>query len=400
MQTAPSDLLDVLGRHRAAVTALLREADGAAARAAGLAAALRPLWPSAPLCACLFRAEGEEAAAAADSSGAARPEWAAALRAALGPVAPAPDAARAPAPAVLAPAVRSLVVAPLAALGEAFGALAVAAPEADAAAAPLLAACAGQAALLLARDEQARELRRLRQDLDMQEWAAEAGELAGPIAHEVNNCFNVILLQVAVMEQQAPEAARADLAEVRRQGKATAALVKRWQGRRRPAAGAGALDLNRVVREAAEAVRGRPDEPGAPAPVRLIGPDGGLPDGPGVPVLLDLAQPSPRAAGPAPDLRRLAALLLKNAAAAAPGGAVAVRTRQAGGRAVLVVEDTGPPVPADRLAAFFEPSVAARDGAEGMELAACHAIARRLGGRASVANAASGVAVTVELPAA
>jgi C4-dicarboxylate-specific signal transduction histidine kinase len=117
-------------------------------------------------------------------------------------------------------------------------------------------------------------------------------------------------------------------------------------------------------------------------------------------VLLDLAAPPPRIAAAAADLRRLIVFLVRNAAAAAPEGAVAVRTRREGDRALLVVEDTGPSVAADWLPTFFEPGAEARGGADALELAACHGLARRLGGRAAAANpAGGGVAVTVELPA-
>ena len=59
------------------------------------------------------------------------------------------------------------------------------------------------------------------------------GELAGPLAHEITNFLNVILLQVSLLETILPEEQRADLLEIRRQGNRAAELVNRFQEQRR-----------------------------------------------------------------------------------------------------------------------------------------------------------------------
>jgi signal transduction histidine kinase len=209
---------------------------------------------------------------------------------------------------------------------------------------------------------------------------ADAGELAGPLAHEVNNFLNVVLLQLAILEQTLP-AASSDLAEVRRQGKQLAELVKQWQrARRLPAAEARRLDLNEILQHVAANVSGGSDY----AAVRLV--------------------LTPRLApimAIGTDVQRLCLFLLKNAISAAGQGQaqVCVRTEPANGFARLRVEDTGPGLSPESLADFFEPTFTGRPGMDHLEIAACRGIVRRLNGKIYAENLPSGgIAVVVELP--
>src|SRR5207244_13434673 len=81
------------------------------------------------------------------------------------------------------------------------------------------------------------------------------------------------------------------------------------------------------------------------------------------------------------DLSRLVVLLIRNSLLAAPADAkVKVRSQTVGDKFVLEIEDSGPPVPAETLALFFEPGVQARDGTRSLELAACKSLLRRIQG--------------------
>lgn len=63
------------------------------------------------------------------------------------------------------------------------------------------------------------------------EWeqAAYLGELARPLLHEINNYLNTLQLQIVALQSDLPAEARAELESVRRQNKAVAALIQQWQ---------------------------------------------------------------------------------------------------------------------------------------------------------------------------
>src|SRR5262249_36413323 len=96
-------------------------------------------------------------------------------------------------------------------------------------------------------------------DLASESFLADLGELAGPVVHEFNNFLNATLLHLAVLEQDVPESLRGELAEINRQGKSIAALLKQWQQCRRHSQPAPhPVDLKRVVRAAVERLKHEP----------------------------------------------------------------------------------------------------------------------------------------------
>ncbi len=230
---------------------------------------------------------------------------------------------------------------------------------------------------------------------------ADAGEIAGPLAHEVNNFLNVLVLNVAVLEQVMPEAQRGELQQIRRQGVAVAELVRQFQlCRRRPPLPLEPLDLHQILHEVLSALAAAAPELGQAPPIHVVRP-GGPAAAPGtVPVVLELAADLPPVLGLAADLRRLLSFLLANAAAASAriDGRVRVRTGRGANGVLLRVEDGGPLVDVDRLAHFFDASVPAREGVNRLELAACKALARRLQGKIEAQPCLeAGAAVVVEL---
>jgi signal transduction histidine kinase len=183
--------------------------------------------------------------------------------------------------------------------------------------------------------------------------------------------------------------------EITRQGKAVAAVIQSWQRYRRSRRGAaGPSDLNRAVRAAlaglarrAAADAGPPGDEAAPA----------IPEG----VSVDLHPGLPPVPAAAHDLERLCTFLVANAMAAAGGGRVLVRTGPDEKGVRLRVEDSGPAIPGEALADFFELTGPRRDGTEGLELATCKAMVRRLQGGVRAENLpGGGVALTAVLPSA
>ncbi len=207
---------------------------------------------------------------------------------------------------------------------------------------------------------------------------ADLGVLAGPLTHEFNNFINVVLLQAAILESDATQSGREELARLRQHGKTVAALIQEWHRHRsRQRVELQPVDLNGTIRQVIAA----------------------RPSGEGARVRLELAEPLPPALATAGDLERLLRFLLSNALAAAT--VVTVRTSLAGSLLQLRLEDDGPAVPPDRLIHFFDP-VALRPGTAPLELAACESIVRRRWqGRIWAENRAEGgLAITVQVQAA
>lgn len=95
---------------------------------------------------------------------------------------------------------------------------------------------------------------------------ADFDKLARAVTHEFNNFLNVLLLQVAVLEQELPSELRSDLADIRRQAGKVAAAVKQLQQYRQQCQGVmRPLDLNEAITNAVESLP-RPKMPGTQNP--------------------------------------------------------------------------------------------------------------------------------------
>lgn len=123
---------------------------------------------------------------------------------------------------------------------------------------------------------------------------------------------------------------------------------------------------------------------------------------------LDLATDVPELELDPAQIQQVLLNLFSNAADAMRGSngrerRIAVRTRLGGnGRAVeLVVEDSGPGIPADALSRLFEPSFTTKPEGHGFGLSTCYRIVKNHGGRIAAENAPrSGARFTVVLPTA
>jgi signal transduction histidine kinase len=209
---------------------------------------------------------------------------------------------------------------------------------------------------------------------------ADVGEVASPLAHELNNFLNALLLHVAVLEIKMPPDQRDGLAQIRRQGKEMAAMVQLFQQYdRRPLSEDLTTDLNEALRQSVESTRNMASAEVTvrlePEPGRLIVP------------------------GATAEIERLCKFLVKNAiAVTVPGGQVVVKTARVDDQAVLCVEDSGPTVPPDQLSELFAAYPQQRPGTSSFELAACKGITRRLQGRIVPENRTEGgISITVEL---
>ena len=202
---------------------------------------------------------------------------------------------------------------------------------------------------------------------------ADMGELAGLVTHEFNDILNTILLHIALIEQGAPQGSRRDVAAIREQSKAIAALIKQYQRYRQGQLPAERpVDLNGIVADVVQSLSEKAR------------------------VLLDLEPALPAVLGNIPDLHRLVTFLLRNALAASRTCAatrdanVTLRTKLADGKALLRVEDPGPGVAPEALSQFFDVYFLGREGTNSLELAACKRLVRRLQGEVHGENGVEG----------
>ena len=219
-------------------------------------------------------------------------------------------------------------------------------------------------------------------------WLANRGELASPLAHEVNNVLNNIVLHLAVVEQRLPQQSRGDLGVIRQQIAAITNMMKLWhQCRQEPPASAVLADINRVIATMAREWCDNTKQRGFHA---------------GRPPELELADQALPVQASVPDLRRLLTFLLNNAASL--GGdrqPVRVTTGATADKVWLRVHGHGPQVPAEQLPHIFEPTFAGCPGVNSLEMAACRALVSRLMGKIRAESSADGgIEIHVEIPGA
>src|SRR5262249_39553818 len=172
-------------------------------------------------------------------------------------------------------------------------------------------------------------------------WLATLSDVTALVTHELNNYLHGIRLHVALLEQEVPATGRSDLKIIRTLSSDAAKTIKQLQqyNRHEPPP-LQPINLNAVVRDTLARVQGT----GGPVAVHL-----------------GLATEGPLALADRRPLDRLLPLLLTNTVAvAAPVQAtITVRTKTAGNKVLVEVEDTSPPLPADLLSRLFEPFVVA-----------------------------------------
>jgi signal transduction histidine kinase len=383
MASQGAKLAEALARAPELLEEALRPPDRTG-RAARLAEAVRALWPGAGLYACRLEGEGGTRTQALDCAGAVRPHWAAALETWLTDPAASSNGALATErlPAVPELSGHTLLLAPVVCQARPWGALALALPAerppADEVA--LLKACADRLASRLSLEQAQEQQEAAEEELQEQTAAADVAEAFGVFLHELGNVLNNVILDLRLLEREIPEAARGRLASVGQllasvPSQLVAPLMRYRHGRR---AAARPVDLNRLAGRIAE--RARRD---------------------GAAVHTDLAPDLPPVAATPGGLGRVLRLLLSNALAVTPAarGPVALRTRREGEGVRLCVEDGGPPVSPEALPQLFEPFLAVRAGQNGLELAVCRSLVRRLQGNLSAVNRPEGVSFLADLPA-
>jgi len=224
----------------------------------------------------------------------------------------------------------------------------------------------GQRERLEARARAEARVRDLERQLFHSERLTTVGRLAAGIAHEINNPLegmaNYLALARQALDRGDTEAARRRLDGVGQGLERAALVVRQVLSHADPAEAPKApLDLNRVLAEATEFVRSRPEF----ARLRFE---------------LALSEPPPVVVGSPIMLGQVALNLVVNACEAQPGGGeVRVSSRRDNGHAVAEIADRGPGIAEADRARIFEPFFSTKNST-GLGLSVCHAIVGQHGG--------------------
>lgn len=232
-----------------------------------------------------------------------------------------------------------------------------------------------------------RRMAQLQERMILSGRLAGIGQLAGGIAHEINNPLQVILgrVQILQMRCEGSENVHADLKRVESETMRIAQIVRGMQefarqeaddaAERRPVPLSGVVDSVlelvgfRLRRHRIEVVR-----EGFDAPVAVL--------------------------GNVDELKQMVLNLCQNAIQAMPGGGtLSVQLSRRDDQAVLEVRDTGSGIPAEDIDRVFDPFFSRHPGGLGMGLAIGYSVAQRHGGTIhAVGGLVSGATLRVVLP--
>jgi signal transduction histidine kinase len=260
---------------------------------------------------------------------------------------------------------------------------------------------AGQAAVALERAKHLQNLqdaydslKRTRDQLVVSERLKALGQMAGGIAHDINNILTGILGTAQLLSAKLggpgtePEEVRSGLERIEKAVLAGAETVRRIQDftRIRKDLPGEAVDINRAVRDAIEMTR-----PKWRSECRARG------------IAVDVRHEAgdiPVTAGNARELAQVVGSLIFNAVEAMPdGGAVTLRTYRDGGWIRLEAADTGHGMSREIQARIFEPFFSTKEEHRGMGLSIVYGIVARYGGNIAVASEeGKGATFTVSLP--
>jgi two-component system, NtrC family, sensor kinase len=225
-------------------------------------------------------------------------------------------------------------------------------------------------------------------ELVRSERLAAVGKMAAMITHEVRNPLSSIGLNTELLQDElenSSEEAKKLLRSIHREVDRLTAITEEYLAfARLPKPKLAAEPINSLVGALAQFVR----EDLAAKQVKLA-----VELGPGDPIaMVDGAQ-----------IRQCLINLVRNATealAGKEGGTVVLRTRRAGDRIMIDVEDNGAGIAADVLQRMFDPFFSTKEGGSGLGLALTQQIVKDHGGDLAVASAVGkGTTFTVSVPA-
>jgi signal transduction histidine kinase len=232
----------------------------------------------------------------------------------------------------------------------------------------------------------ARAVEERERELVRSERLAAVGKLSAMITHEIRNPLSAIGLNAELLDDELEGNAegRALCQAIHREVHRLTAITEEYLAfGRLPKPKISSEHVNAMVDELASFVR----EDLAAKRVELA---------------LELGDHDPIALIDASQLRQCLINLVRNAAEAAAakgGGTVTLRTRRAGDRVVIEVEDTGVGIPPEVLPRLFDTFFSTKEGGSGLGLALTQQIVKDHGGDLRVASVVGkGTTFTVSIP--
>ncbi len=248
----------------------------------------------------------------------------------------------------------------------------------------------GSPHLLVALYDRTDELRTQR-ELIAREKLATVGEIAGGVAHEVNNPLAAIRMEAELLGRGSsdPEVGAAASTIVREVDRAARIVRSLLRLARRADSTPVRVNINELIRDVAE-IRQRVLRAENIEVITVLEPDS--------PVVLGLGQ----------ELQQVVINLVTNAEYAARGGSrspamVRVSSQERGGWVRLTVDDSGPGVPPSIRHRIFDPFFTTKgpDEGSGLGLSICQRVVAEVGGKIWLEDSdLGGARFVVELPAA
>ncbi len=232
-----------------------------------------------------------------------------------------------------------------------------------------------------------RRMAQLQERMILSGRLAGIGQLAGGIAHEINNPLQVILgrVQILQMRCEGSENVHADLKRVESE----------------------TMRIAQIVRGMQEFARQEADDAADRRPVPLSGVVDAVLDLVGfrlrrhrIEVVREGSDASVAVLGNVDELKQMVLNLCQNAIQAMPGGGtLSVQLARRDDQAVLEIRDTGPGIPAEDIDRVFDPFFTRHPGGIGMGLAIGYSVAQRHGGTIhAVPGLVGGATLRVVLP--
>ncbi|OGG55621.1 MAG: hypothetical protein A3F84_01730 [Candidatus Handelsmanbacteria bacterium RIFCSPLOWO2_12_FULL_64_10] len=295
---------------------------------------------------------------------------------------------------------RCLVIAPLRGLGRCVGVFVLACPKPQdaftAGEMELIALLARQAAIALENAhlyqslaETNRKFRESQSQLVQAGKLAAVGQLAGGVAHEVNNPLQIILsrVQLLMMRYRDVPHLQDDLRLIESNVKRISRIIRSLLDFARYNSGEmewSGVDVAHLARQTCTLIQHQLDKAG-------------------IALTLDAPADLPKVYGNAGEIEQVFLNLLLNAQhATPPGGRVEIRIRAGGKRVVASVSDTGAGIPKDVLPKIFEPFFTTRsaEGGTGLGLSIIYGIIQKHRGRIEVESQIdAGTTFTIHFPA-
>jgi PAS domain S-box-containing protein len=234
------------------------------------------------------------------------------------------------------------------------------------------------------------EQKKVTENLIVADRLVSLGEMAGGLAHEINNPLTAVMGFAYLLQQNpaTPPEIKEDVESIYRESKRAAEVVKNFLAfSRGQKAEKSAEPINVMVENVLKLRQTRMQKEN-------------------IEVQLDLSEGLPSVYCDAAQIQQCLLNIILNAEyfmyQTCQRGTITISTRLSGGNIILSIADDGPGIAAEKLDHIFDPFYTTKQSGEGtgLGLSICHSIVRDHGGKIYVESApGKGAVFTIELPA-